>query len=100
MSSRPVIRCSMNATRFSDILLGLSSTMALTKLLVEVQIVIETFGDVSQFVIVFFVFLYFPEDEDKQQQLRNANEPKEEMVELSSWIQKRDDCEDDTQVNS
>lgn len=100
MSSRPVIRCSMNATRFSDILLGLSSTMALTKLLVEVQIVIETFGDVSQFVIVFFVFLYFPEDEDKQQQLKNANEPKEEMVELSSWIQKRDDCEDDTQVNS
>ncbi|XP_019721305.1 piezo-type mechanosensitive ion channel component 1 isoform X3 [Hippocampus comes] len=38
------------------------------------------------------------QDEDKQQQLKNANEPKEEMVELSSWIQKRDDCEDDTQL--
>ncbi|XP_051936934.1 piezo-type mechanosensitive ion channel component 1 isoform X2 [Hippocampus zosterae] len=38
------------------------------------------------------------QDEDKQRQLKNANEPKEEMVELSSWIQKRDDCEDDTQL--
>ncbi|XP_061647056.1 piezo-type mechanosensitive ion channel component 1 isoform X4 [Phyllopteryx taeniolatus] len=36
------------------------------------------------------------QDEDKQQELKTANE--EEMVELSSWNQKNEDCEDDTQL--
>ncbi|XP_037126743.1 piezo-type mechanosensitive ion channel component 1 isoform X2 [Syngnathus acus] len=39
------------------------------------------------------------QEEDKQEQVKNANEPKDETLELSAWNQKRgeDDCEDDVQ---